>query len=88
MVSIATKAGESTARTRAYRKRRREHVLRVAIDVFPANISHLVAEGHLKKSARQDQKALGRAVERFLASSSGRVAAAPGKRATVGAVAR
>jgi hypothetical protein len=82
MVSIATKAGESTARTRAYRKRRREHVLRVAIDVFPADISYLVAEGYLKGS-RKDQEAVARAVERFLASSSiGGVAAAPGKRTT------
>jgi hypothetical protein len=70
MVSIATKAGESTARTRAYRKRRREHVLRVTIDVFPTDISHLVAERHLKGSSREDQTAVGRAAERFLASSS------------------
>jgi hypothetical protein len=58
------KRGESTARVRAYRKRRRENVMRVAIDVFPADISYVVAEGHLKGSSREDQKAVGRAVER------------------------
>jgi hypothetical protein len=57
MVSIATKAGESTARTRAYH-------------VFPVDISYLVAEGHLKGSFRRDRDAVAKAVEHFLASAS------------------
>jgi len=35
-----------------------------------ADISHLVAEGHLKGSARQDQEAVAKAVGQFLANSS------------------
>jgi hypothetical protein len=61
---------ESAARVRAHRKRRREKVLRVAIDVFPTDIAYFVAEGYLRGSARQDQEAVARAVERFLANSS------------------
>jgi hypothetical protein len=70
MVSIATKAGESTARTRAYRKRRRENAVRVPVDVFPTDIAYFVAEGYLRASARQDREAIAKAVERFLASST------------------
>jgi len=61
---------KSTARTRAYRKRRRENAMRVAVDVLPVDISYLVAEGYLKGSFRRDREAVGKAVEQFLLSAS------------------
>jgi len=65
-----SKAGESTARTRAYRKRRRVNAVLVAIEVLPVDVSYLVAEDYLKGSDRQDPKAIARAVEQCLANSS------------------
>jgi hypothetical protein len=69
-VSASAPESESAARVRAYRNRLRENVVRVPIDVFPTDVSYLVAKGYLRSSARQDREAVAKAVERFLASSS------------------
>jgi len=65
-----TANASSPAQSRAYPKRFRANAVLVAIEVLPVDVSFLVAEGYLKGSARQDKKAIARAVEQCLANSS------------------